>query len=127
MIQQRDEKALDNKIRIAVYCHVSPDFMGQGETTFHTFKPVEACTQKYTSPIAGFDPSAINYSHGASQLLGYIIAPARTEAFTDRGGYDLIKTPADYVGVRLSAAVRLAQAGQHGLMWQAADAASLDC
>lgn len=110
---------MTNRIRIAVYSHFSPDYMGR-KAVFHTLEPVEACSRKYASPIAGFGPSPINYSHGPSQLVGYIIAPPGTEAFTDTHGYCQIKTRADIIGLSLAGAVRLAKNQMHGLSWEAA-------
>jgi len=66
---------LSDSIRIPVYCHLSSDYLGR-KAIFHTLEPLAACARKY-------DPAEASYSHGASELLGHIIAPVNTEVFTD--------------------------------------------
>lgn len=112
---------MSDHIQISVYCHISPDFQGEGPKTFFTLAPVAACEHKYVSPVPGFDPSAIDYSHGASFLLGTITAPAGSKAYTDATGIDRIKIPSDFTSLSLPGAVRLAKGKLHRLTWQPAE------
>ena len=64
------------------------------------------CAQKYTSPLAGFDNTAINYSNDASELFGHTFAPAGTTAYANESRDDVIKVPGQYVALPLAGAVR---------------------
>jgi len=107
-------------VKIPVHIHVSRDYHESQNMTHYTIAPVSALAHPCESPANGGSLAPINHSRGASELLGYIIAPDGTEAFTVLGGIDVIRMPGDAIGTELCCAMNYAQRKWDGLGWEPA-------
>jgi len=106
-------------VKIPVHIHLSRDYH-ESQKTHYTIVPVSELTHSYTSQPSGARLAPINCSCDASELLGYIIAPDGTEAFTVLGGMDVVRMPGDAIGTELCCAMDYAQRKWDGLGWEPA-------
>jgi len=107
-------------VRIPVHIHVSRNNCEQENTTHYTITPVGAFAHPHAPLSNGKLIYPRNYSRSESELLGYIVAPDGTEAFTAWGGIDVVRLRGDAVGTELSCAMDYAKHKWDGLAWEPA-------